>query len=90
MVKAKNRIFFNQELCKGCALCTKFCPVEIIRIESGKINQNGYHPAGVKETERCLGCGNCVTICPDAVITIEREEAEGGGVVNGQMPDEGK
>lgn len=83
MEKTKNRILFNQELCKGCALCTRFCPVGIIRMDLDKINQNGYHPASVKEMEKCLGCGNCVTICPDAVITIEHDDVEGGKANNG-------
>lgn len=83
MRKAKYNTVFDQERCKGCALCAKFCPAKIIKMDMSKINKSGYHPATVTESDKCLGCGNCATICPDCVITIEREDAQGGDADNG-------
>lgn len=73
MAKAKGKVFFKEDLCKGCELCTTACPVNIIEMDTERINIKGYHPAGVKEMDKCIGCGNCATICPDVVITVERE-----------------
>ena len=69
---AKGRVTFNQDICKGCELCTTVCPVNILAMDRTKINVKGYHPATVTDPEKCIGCANCATICPDLVITVER------------------
>ena len=69
---AKGKVTFNEDICKGCGLCTTVCPVSILAIDTSKINAKGYHPAGVTDPEKCIGCANCGTICPDQVITVER------------------
>ncbi|SKC83124.1 4Fe-4S binding protein [Maledivibacter halophilus] len=66
------KVTFNEDICKGCELCISVCPVNIIKMDTSRINSKGYHPAWVKEMDKCLGCGNCATICPDVVITVER------------------
>ncbi len=73
MAKVKGRVSFQEERCKGCELCTIFCPTKIIIIDKNRINAKGYHPATVKEMDKCIGCANCAMICPDIVITVERE-----------------
>lgn len=72
MAKAKGTVTFNQDLCKGCELCTTVCPVDIVVMNKEKINVKGYHPATVSEMDKCIGCANCATICPDTVIEVER------------------
>lgn len=69
---SKGRVTFNEDICKGCGLCTTVCPVNILELDSQKINKKGYHPAGATEPEKCIGCSNCATICPDQVIKVER------------------
>lgn len=69
---AKGRVTFNQDICKGCELCVTVCPVNILAMDTEKINKKGYHPATVVEPEKCIACTNCATICPDLVITVER------------------
>ena len=66
------RVIFDEELCKGCELCTTVCPVKIIVMDRTKINVKGYNPATVTDMDKCIGCANCATICPDVVITVER------------------
>lgn len=73
MAKAKGKVYFNEDKCKGCELCITACPVNIISLDTDRINIKGYHPATVKEMDKCIGCANCATICPDTVITVERE-----------------
>ena len=69
---AKGKVTFNENICKGCALCTTVCPVNIVTMDTSKINVKGFHPAAVFEMDKCIGCANCATICPDYVITVER------------------
>lgn len=66
------KVTFNEDLCKGCGLCTTVCPKKIIHLSEDKINSKGYHPASVKEMDKCIGCAFCATICPDVVITVEK------------------
>jgi Fe-S-cluster-containing hydrogenase component 2 len=45
------RVIFDENRCKGCELCTTACPMNIVAMDKEKINNKGYHPAGVKEME---------------------------------------
>jgi 2-oxoglutarate ferredoxin oxidoreductase subunit delta len=65
------KITVNEDLCKGCGLCTTACPKKIIAL-SDKLNKKGYHPAHVIEIEKCIGCAMCATICPDVAIKVEK------------------
>lgn len=69
---AKGKVSFNQERCKGCALCVEACPLKIVSIDKTKINSKGYNPADVIDMDKCIGCTNCATMCPDEVIEVER------------------
>lgn len=62
---------FNENLCKGCGLCTTVCPKKIVVLKD-ELNKKGYHPAGLSDESLCVGCAFCATICPDTVITVER------------------
>jgi len=66
------RVIFNEERCKGCGLCTTVCPRNIVEIAEDRINQQGYHPATVRDMAKCTGCASCAKICPDVVIEVER------------------
>jgi 2-oxoglutarate ferredoxin oxidoreductase subunit delta len=69
---AKGRIVVNEEMCKGCELCTTVCPYDLIHM-AAHYNAKGYRPATVDDPEgRCTGCTLCAMICPDAVITVYR------------------
>lgn len=72
MAKAKGRVSFDENRCKGCELCTTVCPVKIVKMDRKRINVKGYHPATVDVMEKCIACKNCATICPDVVITVEK------------------
>lgn len=66
------KVIFNEELCKGCELCTTVCPKNIVIMNKNKINSKGYHPATVEEMDKCTGCTACARICPDVAIEVER------------------
>lgn len=58
--KALSKITIDQELCKGCGLCQRNCPVEAIEGEAREkrtINQ-----------DKCIKCGTCIATCPFKAI----------------------
>lgn len=70
---AKGRVEIDAGFCKGCGLCTRFCPVGILKLDQGTITQKGYHPAICIDEEACIGCATCALMCPDVAITVYRE-----------------
>ena len=65
----KGNIVINRELCKGCSLCIRACPVKILEMDT-EINSAGTHPIKVIEIEKCIACGNCYEVCPDVCIEV--------------------
>lgn len=66
------RVYFDENKCKGCELCTRVCPTNIVIMDRDRINIKGYHPATVKEMDKCIACGSCAKTCPDVVIRVEK------------------
>lgn len=67
------KITINEEVCKGCGLCARACPKDLIELSKAKLNAKGYHPAVVTDEEKCIGCASCARTCPDVAISIEKE-----------------
>lgn len=77
---AKGRIIIDEDTCKGCSLCTFYCPVHILKLDESRTNVKGYTPLMVTDPDKCIACGFCAKMCPDSVITVERfiKEAKNG------------
>jgi 2-oxoglutarate ferredoxin oxidoreductase subunit delta len=69
---AKGRIIIDTERCKGCGLCTTYCPVNILALDETATNSKGYTPLITTDPDKCIACGFCAIMCPDSVITVER------------------
>jgi len=60
-------IIINQELCKGCGLCVKTCPLSVITMNEKKAYLG----------EGCVSCGACLRVCPFTAIFRNEENAAG-------------
>jgi len=68
-----NKVTIDENICKGCGLCTIACPKKIVELDHAKINSKGYNPAFVSDIEKCIACAMCAIMCPDSAIKIEKE-----------------
>jgi len=67
-----NKILVDSERCKGCSICTNFCPKKVIG-HSGVFNKAGYDYVE-QNAEGCIGCGICASVCPEAAITVVKND----------------
>jgi indolepyruvate ferredoxin oxidoreductase beta subunit len=58
-----HKIDINQEWCKGCDICSRFCPEYCLSVNVDGILE-------VADAEACTGCRLCELLCPDFAITI--------------------
>ena len=65
----KGRVVIHRELCKGCYLCIRACPVKVLG-EDREPNSTGTYPSIPVEPEKCIACGGCFEVCPDVCIEI--------------------
>ncbi|MDR0316263.1 MAG: 4Fe-4S binding protein, partial [Treponema sp.] len=54
----KGTIEIDRELCKGCLLCIRACPLKVLDVDT-EINSSGSYPAKPVNAEKCIACGNC-------------------------------
>jgi 2-oxoglutarate ferredoxin oxidoreductase subunit delta len=75
----RGKIVIDRELCKGCYLCIRACPVKVLEADT-EPNSTGTYPSKPVRQEKCIACGSCFEVCPDVCIEIyELEEAEVSG-----------
>jgi heterodisulfide reductase subunit A-like polyferredoxin len=65
------RAAIDENLCKGCGKCTKFCQFHAITVVG-----NGSKHALI-DAQKCMGCGVCVSHCPQHGIALLRDEQKG-------------
>ena len=61
------RLGINPRWCKGCGVCTAFCPKNVLALKNGKIV--------IDDEKNCVFCGTCESLCPDFAVFIYEEEA---------------
>ncbi|MCL2176091.1 MAG: 4Fe-4S binding protein [Treponema sp.] len=69
----KGKITIDREMCKGCMLCIRACPVKVLE-EDSEMNSSGSHPAKAVNMDKCIACGNCYEVCPDVCIEVYEVE----------------
>jgi 2-oxoglutarate ferredoxin oxidoreductase subunit delta len=65
----RGKIVIDRELCKGCFLCIRACPVKVLE-EDPQPNSSGTYPSLAAHQEKCIACGNCYAVCPDVCIAV--------------------
>ena len=74
MSKYTGEFVIIEDYCKSCGLCISVCPVDILKISTGKTNFKGYDPVEVIDKDKCIGCESCSLICPETAINVKRIE----------------
>jgi 2-oxoglutarate ferredoxin oxidoreductase subunit delta len=62
----KVRIRIIPRYCKGCEICVKLCPTQVLGMEMFK--------AKVVDIEKCIICMACELRCPDFAVSVEKKE----------------
>ncbi len=58
-MKKEHIISVDKDLCVGCGLCRKDCPLGVFEMTGGKAEVS---------TQDCIKCGHCVAICPTNAV----------------------
>jgi 2-oxoglutarate ferredoxin oxidoreductase subunit delta len=66
------KIHISAEVCKGCGLCTFYCPKAVLRL-STSVNSKGYRVVEAAKPDQCSACRLCETNCPDLALFIESQ-----------------
>ncbi|MBU1087555.1 MAG: nitroreductase family protein [Candidatus Omnitrophica bacterium] len=61
-------IIVDKNKCKADGICTKVCPIEILKMDADK-----QMPAAIENAEEmCINCGHCVCVCPHAALSLAK------------------
>ncbi len=63
----------DEKLCKGCNICSEFCPQKVYE-QSKELDSKGVHLPVPKNEEKCRKCNLCALMCPDQAIYVGDEE----------------
>ncbi|MFX0188879.1 MAG: FAD-dependent oxidoreductase [Candidatus Hodarchaeota archaeon] len=79
----KKSLFINPEICTGCGVCGRECPVEAIDIFNEGLSKYGAtsvkYPQAVPlvyaiNKDYCIGCGVCHGVCKAKAVEYNRED----------------
>lgn len=65
----RGKVEIDRELCKGCFLCIRACPMKVLDADV-EPNSSGSYPSKAAHAEKCIACGNCYEVCPDVCIVV--------------------
>ncbi|MBU2497509.1 MAG: ferredoxin family protein [Proteobacteria bacterium] len=56
----------DTELCTGCGLCVRQCPMDVLRLDTSKEPSRAF----IKYLRDCQSCALCEDQCPEVAITV--------------------
>jgi len=62
---AKVKINIIPRFCKGCEICVRLCPTQVLGLEMFKVK--------VVDVDKCTICMACEMRCPDFAISVEKK-----------------
>ncbi|MBI5419884.1 MAG: 4Fe-4S binding protein [Deltaproteobacteria bacterium] len=62
---AKVKISIIPRFCKGCEICVKLCPTQVLGMEMFKVK--------VVDIDKCTVCMACELRCPDFAIFVDKK-----------------
>jgi polyferredoxin len=62
--KDRQALTIKRDICVGCKLCEKKCPMNIKILEASK--------NGTLVAPDCLKCGECIAVCPKKALSFAR------------------
>jgi 2-oxoglutarate ferredoxin oxidoreductase subunit delta len=69
MRESRGTVVIDVERCKGCELCIRACPPDVL-VMSTDVNETGYRYPLLQPG--CTGCTACQMVCPDQVFEVYR------------------
>jgi len=81
----KKTLFINPDICTGCGVCGRECPVEAIDIFNQGLSKYAatsvMYPQAVPlvyaiNKDYCIGCGICQGVCKAKAVEYDREDEE--------------
>jgi 2-oxoglutarate ferredoxin oxidoreductase subunit delta len=75
-LRKASRIFLDDRLCDGCALCVDMCREKVFQI-AAEINARGFYISNVVSESSCSGCRYCEFVCPQCAICVIDAEVNG-------------
>jgi len=65
----RGQVFIIPERCKGCEICVRFCPKDVLQV-SEQTNAKGYHYPDIApgKAGECVNCQFCTLVCPEFAI----------------------
>lgn len=70
--KILKKLVINRDWCKGCGICVKFCPKQVLELDS-KEKAKAVRP------EDCICCKMCELRCPDLAIEVIIKQEKNNG-----------
>ncbi len=62
----------GEEICNGCSLCQRVCPVDCIYIEKEGKGKTQKAKVFDLDLSRCMFCNLCVEACPSDCLKMEK------------------